>query len=100
MKNRRSRENGANLVEFAILAPFLLLLLFGIIEFTWLFATNLDVRHGAREAVRLATTDDLLNPGSPQIDICDGMNLANRPTTAVSTTDIRAWPALAAHAHT
>jgi Flp pilus assembly protein TadG len=86
VKNRRSRENGANLVEFAILAPFLLLLLFGIIEFTWLFATNLDVRHGAREAVRLATTDDLLNPASPQIDICDGMNLANRPTTEVSIT--------------
>jgi Flp pilus assembly protein TadG len=50
-------ERGANLVEFAILAPFLILLLFGIIEFAWVFAQNLDVRHGAREGARLAAVN-------------------------------------------
>ena len=64
--------------------PFLILLLFGIIEFAWLFATNLDVRHGAREAARQAATNDLMNPTTPQIDICNLMDLANRTSTKVS----------------
>jgi Flp pilus assembly protein TadG len=51
------KESGASLVEFALLAPLLFLLLFGIIEFGWLFAQNLDVRHGAREGARLAAVN-------------------------------------------
>jgi Flp pilus assembly protein TadG len=47
------KDRGANLVEFALLAPFLFLVLFGMIEFAWLFSQNLDVRHGAREGARL-----------------------------------------------
>ncbi|HKX75316.1 MAG TPA: TadE/TadG family type IV pilus assembly protein [Acidimicrobiia bacterium] len=78
------REDGANLVEFAILAPFLILLLFGIIEFGWLFSVNLDVRHGAREGARLAATDDFPNPGSPAGDVCDRMDLADRPSTLIT----------------
>ncbi len=51
---RRARsDRGANLVEFAIILPFLLLLLLGTIEFAWIFSQNLDVRHGAREGARL-----------------------------------------------
>jgi Flp pilus assembly protein TadG len=49
----RGRESGASLIEFALIMPLLLLLLFGIVEFGWLFAQNLDVRHGAREGARL-----------------------------------------------
>ena len=54
---RRTNDRGANLVEFAILAPFLIMLLFGIIEFAWVFAQNLDIRHGAREGARLAAVN-------------------------------------------
>ncbi|HEY7469884.1 MAG TPA: TadE/TadG family type IV pilus assembly protein [Acidimicrobiia bacterium] len=50
-------ERGASLVEFALLAPLLLLLLLGMVEFGWLFAQNLDVRHGAREGARLAAVN-------------------------------------------
>lgn len=39
------------------MAPFLLLLIFGMVEFGWLFAQNLDVRHGAREGARLAAVN-------------------------------------------
>jgi Flp pilus assembly protein TadG len=85
--SRKSRhDRGANLVEFAVIAPLLFLLLFGIIEFAWLFASNLDVRQGAREAVRVAATDRLPNPATPAVDICDGLNLTHRPTTLVSIT--------------
>ncbi len=51
---RRTNDRGANLVEFALLAPLLLLLVFGIIEFGWLFGQFNDVRHGAREGARFA----------------------------------------------
>ncbi|MET0565621.1 MAG: TadE/TadG family type IV pilus assembly protein [Acidimicrobiia bacterium] len=53
----RANDRGASLVEFALVAPFLLLLIFGMVEFGWLFAQNLDVRHGAREGARLAAVN-------------------------------------------
>lgn len=61
-KNRRRSERGASLIEFALIAPFLLMLLFGVIEFAWLFSQNLDVRHGAREGARLAAVNYPVGP--------------------------------------
>jgi Flp pilus assembly protein TadG len=86
MRKSGDTAKGASLVEFAVIAPLLFLLVFGIIEFAWLFASNLDVRQGAREAVRVAATDRLANPATPAIDICNGLNLTHRPTTLVSIT--------------
>lgn len=54
---RPGSEEGANLVEFALVAPLLFALLFGMIEFGWAFAQNLDVKHTAREAGRLAAVN-------------------------------------------
>ena len=51
----RFDDRGASLVEFALVMPLLVLLLFGIIEFGYLFAQHLDVRHGAREGARMAS---------------------------------------------
>lgn len=56
----RKRDRGAQLVEFAILAPLLILLLLGIVEFGWGLAQHLDVRHKARETLRLAIVDEPL----------------------------------------
>jgi len=39
-------------VEFAILAPLLIILLMGIIEFGWLFAQMNEIRHVAQEGAR------------------------------------------------
>ena len=50
-------ERGANLVEFAVLAPLLIALLLGMLEFGWAFAQQIDVRHKARETLRLAIVD-------------------------------------------
>jgi hypothetical protein len=50
-------DRGAVLVEFALLSPLFFLLIFGIIEFGWVFAQHLDVRHGAREGGRLVAVD-------------------------------------------
>lgn len=81
----KSGERGANLVEFAILAPLLILLLFGIIEFAWVFSINLDIRHGAREGARLAATNDL-TVGAEVAHICGRMDVANDPQTEISIT--------------
>lgn len=88
----RSGEQGASLVEFALLLPFLVLLLIGIIEFAWLFSQHLDVRQGAREAARLMSINHPIgqssatrNSGDTNLlvaSICDTMD---QPQTASVT---------------
>ncbi|REK12860.1 MAG: hypothetical protein DWQ40_10420 [Actinobacteria bacterium] len=78
-KKRDNPDRGASLVEFAFIAPFLLLLLLGIIEFGYFLAEFNDVRHGAREAARVAA----VNAGDNtflRTEACDAMDL----TTNVS----------------
>ncbi len=48
------RERGAVLVEFVLVLPILLIFLFAVIEFSWAFSQHLDIRHGAREGLRIA----------------------------------------------
>ncbi len=57
LRNRGKDERGAALIEFALVMPLLVILLMGIIDYGWAFAQNIDVRHGAREAGRLAMVD-------------------------------------------
>jgi Flp pilus assembly protein TadG len=56
-RSRRSRESGASLVEFAMVMPLLLLLVFGIMESGWLFSQLTETRNAAREGARLAVVD-------------------------------------------
>lgn len=78
------RDRGANLVEFALLAPLLILLVLGIVEFGWLFSQNNDVRHGAREGARAAAVD-LGNNATLLAATCDAMDLTSQ--TSVEFTD-------------
>lgn len=55
-------DRGAALVEFGLVAPVLFLVIFGIIELGWAFGQFLDVRHGAREAARLAAVNYKSDP--------------------------------------
>lgn len=58
MRRRRGRgDDGAVIVEFALLAPLLFLLIFAIIEFGYGFGQQLDIRHGAREGARLVAVN-------------------------------------------
>jgi Flp pilus assembly pilin Flp len=59
-KLRRNQDRGANLVEFALIAPLLILLLIGIVELGWGLAQHIDVRHKARETLRVAIVDESL----------------------------------------
>lgn len=51
---RRPRDRGAVAVEFALLLPLLLVLLFGIIAFGFVLSAKIQAEHAAREAARLA----------------------------------------------
>ncbi len=91
-------ESGASMVEFAMLMPLLFLLLFGIIEFGWLYSQNLDVRHGAREGVRLAAVNHPEGPPPNSgarsdtnrdaliAEICSRMQAADNVTIELTST--------------
>ena len=80
---RRTNDRGANLVEFAFLAPLLIALVLGIVDFAWILSTHQDVRHGTREAARLAAvnTDNEVNMAYL---VCDAMNFSTGSTVAFS----------------
>jgi Flp pilus assembly protein TadG len=63
-RRRAAGDDGAVLVEFALICPILFLLIFAVIEFGWAFGQNLDVRHGAREGARLAAVNYRTTTGS------------------------------------
>jgi len=54
---RTKKERGASLVEFAVVMPLFILLLFGIMEAGWAFSQQVEVRNAAREGARLAVVD-------------------------------------------
>ncbi len=51
-------DSGASALEFAVVVPFLLLLIFGMFEFGFIFQGQLAVTHAAREGARLASVQD------------------------------------------
>ena len=53
------KERGAAMVEFALILPLLIVLVFGIIEFGRAFNANISLTHAAREGAReYAITQD------------------------------------------
>lgn len=55
---RAGEERGATLVEFAIVLPVLMTLIFGIIEFGIVYNDYIGLRQGARDAARQAVVAD------------------------------------------
>lgn len=85
---RRSEDRGASLVEFAIVMPLLILLLLGIVELGWALAQNIDVRHKARETLRLAIVDEPIADIEARAcadDIVRGSDIQNILLTTATT---------------
>ena len=72
MRIRRHRiiksEKGASAVEFALILPILIILVFGIVEFGIAFNNYITITHAAREGARIAAVD-LNNPDLKNIII-------------------------------
>jgi len=85
---RSAGERGAALIEFALVLPILLVLVFGIIEASWAFGQQNDIRHGAREGARLAAVDH----GDVTVialEVCDRMDVvypASNPIVTLTPT--------------
>ena len=85
----RVDDRGANLVEFALVAPLLIILVLGIVEFGILFGEYNEIRHSAREGSRYAAVS---NPDLGEAtwednvvkSVCDSLNLPNAGTISVS----------------
>ena len=58
---RHERSRGAVIVEFALVAPVLILLLFGVVEFGFVFNDYQSVRQGVRDATRVAVVNNVPN---------------------------------------
>ncbi len=76
------------MVEVALALPVFLLLVFGVIEFSYAFAQNNEIRHLARDAAREASVDPSADPVG---FVCDGLALI-RPADII---DISVTPSSA-----
>ena len=78
------RERAAAIVEFAVVLPLLLTVLFGIIEYGWIFMVRQTLQTAAREGCRLAvlqTTDE------PYTEVIQRVNQVMGPT-GLTTYDV------------
>lgn len=91
------QEKGNSIVEFALLAPILLLLLFGLVDFgrvfdAWVVTTN-AAREGARYAAIYASEDYLTTAQVQQLarqKTLDYLNdgLGSRPDVTYASSDV------------
>lgn len=68
-------ESGASLVEFAMLMPFLLLLILGIVEFGFLLGESNEVRHATREGARYAAVSNPDRTGDGNVTNADVIDI-------------------------
>lgn len=82
MSRKSSNEAGAALVEFAIITPLLLLLVFGIIEFGRAYNTQNTLTHAAREGAReYAITQDPIAGEAAAVDAATSLKSADITVT-------------------
>ena len=79
------RERGAAAVEFALVLPLLLALVFGIVEFGWTFNQQISLSNAARESARFMAIH-YAEAGAKAEAIAQG--IAAAPTAAGATITI------------
>lgn len=77
---RKRGENGAAAVEFALIMPVLLMLLFGIIDFGYMINRGSMVNNAARDAVRVAASQ------GTELEVKATANAALSEVTAATVT--------------
>ncbi len=93
-------ETAATLIEFAIIVPLLLLLLFGIVESSRLIAEFASIRTAAREGARFATTTDGTG-GTPNYRDCSEIIDATRDKSVLGdTSDVSVTWSAPGYTHT
>ena len=80
---RSNRRRAAAIVEFAVVLPLLVTILFGIIEYGYVFMVRLTLEHSAREGCRLAS---LSTSAPPYTNVTGRVNEAMEGTGLSSYT--------------
>jgi Flp pilus assembly protein TadG len=80
------RERGASAVEFALVVPVLLLLVFGVISFGFVFAAQISLNTAARDASRVAVVQPLTGPAKTCSEVA---TLARSATTTAGLSAAR-----------
>ena len=84
-KNRRDGEKGQNLVEFAMVVPIFLILVFSIVDFGMGFHAWITVTNAAREGARVgAVGADTATIESRVIDTAGSLTGADLEVTVVN----------------
>ena len=92
-RHREGREEGATLVEFALLAPVFFMVVFGVVDAAMAFRTWVSVQHGAEMGARFAVTGkDTCTGGSTRTQCItlaarNGINTLNSYMSATITVD-------------
>jgi len=84
-KLRRWRDRGAAAVEFAIIVPALVILIFGSIEFGLAVNARTMVVNAAREGVRVASLEGSTAPGPADIQTATQNAVSGLPGTPTIT---------------
>ncbi len=79
------RAKSQGLVEFALILPVLVLIIFGLIETGRLLFVYSSAVTSSRQAVRYASATGLSDAGVPYYQDCDGIRNAARQTAFVNT---------------
>lgn len=83
------RESGAAAVEFALVMPFLLALIFGMINFGFIFAAQISLNSAARDAARAGVVKPITPSATGLICSAIATNArANAGTIGVDTSTI------------
>ncbi|TWP33720.1 TadE/TadG family type IV pilus assembly protein [Leekyejoonella antrihumi] len=80
--HKSQRERGAAALEFALVLPVFLILIFGLVDFGRMLNDQIQVTNAAREAVRM---EALALPGSAQARVNASTPLGAAATIASST---------------
>jgi len=79
-----AREEGVAAVEMALVMPLLLLLVFGIIEFGFIFNRYITLTHAAREGVRLLAIGESSSTATTAAEGSGGSSGASFGSTPIS----------------
>jgi Flp pilus assembly protein TadG len=88
MHKRGKTERGAAALEFALVMPLLLLLLFGIIGFGIVFAQNLALGNAARQAARFGVVEGNTCAQIKQMAVDEAISVGMDGPTEIDTADV------------
>ena len=89
----RARDRGAAAVEFALVLPILLMLVFGIIQYGWYFYAMQTGTSATSDAVRRLSVGDCQDSAALQSLVAGKLGAATTSSSSVQTTVVYSSPA-------